>query len=178
MSVINTIYTFDVVVVVVVVVVAIADANAIQFKPIQLKQTADLHNAQHPLTRHAPCRLHFVVRGTVLRCRPGDGSTNNGQVIITGRRKGPHKVSPLMMGVVMMIILLMLMMMMMMRGRRCQCRGYSRSRCCRCCCMLVLLVAAVGLEFRAWYTQLFDLGQIGFHAGFANALLLVCLSAC
>lgn len=31
--------------------------------------------------------------------------------------------------------------------------------------MLVLLMAAIRLEFRAWNAQLFDLGQIGFHAG-------------
>lgn len=94
---------------------------------------------------------HFVVRGAVVRWRPGDGCTNNGQVIIAWRCKGSHKVSPLMMGVVVRVL-------MMRRGRRC----HSRGRC--CCCMLVLLMAAVRLEFRAWYAQLFDLGQIGLHA--------------
>lgn len=83
--------------------------------------------------------LHCIVRGAV--------PTHNWQMIVAWRRKGAHKVSPLMVGVVRMMGL-------MMRGlwhRRCRGR------------LLVLLMAAIGLEFRAWYAQLFDLGQIGLH---------------
>lgn len=93
-----------------------------------------------PLTLH-PARLlflHCVVRGAV--------PTHNWQMIVAWRRKGAHKVSPLMVGVVRMMGL-------MMRGRCHSCRGS----------LLVLLMAAIGLEFRAWYAQLFDLGQIGLH---------------
>jgi len=135
------------------------------------------HTSPHTHTTHSDtCTSwcsHFVVRGTVLRCRPGNGCTNNRQVIITWRRKGTHKVSPLMMMIMMLI--------MMIWGRRCHSRGSCCRRCrcrCCCCCMLVLLMAAVRLEFRAWYAQLFDLGQIGFHTGFANCLLFVRPSAC
>lgn len=99
---------------------------------------------------------HFVVRGAaVVHWRPGDGCTNNGQVIIAWRCKGSHKVSPLMMGVVVRVWVLVRMVWRV----RCHSRGCHCRR-----CMLVLLMAAVRLEFRAWYAQLFDLGQIGLHA--------------
>lgn len=104
------------------------------------------------------CCSHFVVRGAaVVHGRPGDGCTNNGQVIIAWRCKGSHKVSPLMMGVVVRVWVRVLVR--MVWRVRCHSRGCHCRR-----CMLVLLMAAVRLEFRAWYAQLFDLGQIGLHA--------------
>lgn len=117
---------------------------------------------------------HFVVRGAaVVHWRPGDGCTNNGQVIIAWRCKGSHKVSPLMMGVVVWVRVRVLVR--MVWRVRCHSRGCHCRR-----CMLVLLMAAVRLEFRAWYAQLFDLGQIGLHAevGWLSALLPVDLLSC
>jgi len=72
-------------------------------------------------------------------------------MVIAGRRKGSHKVSPLAV--------------VQGRGRL---NGRGRGGGHR---MVVLLMATVRLEFRAWYAQLFDLRQIGFHV-VASRLLM------
>lgn len=78
---------------------------------------------------------HLVVHGGALG--------HHGQMVIAWRRKGSHKVSPLTV--------------VQGRGRL---DGRGSDGCHR---MMVLLMATVGLKFRAWYAQLFDLRQIGLH---------------